>query len=63
MQTLRTLPEPAAVALVRDLGVDVIAVHGAAARAGNPLWDYFSRQEWTRVVKFPDEQFVVMVTR
>jgi hypothetical protein len=63
MQTLRTLPEPAALALVRELGVDVIAVHGASARAGNPLWDYFSHQEWTRVVKFPDEQFVVMVKR
>lgn len=63
MQTLRTLPEPAAVALLRELGVDVIAVHGAAARAGNPLWDYFSQQEWTRVVKFPDEEFVVMVRR
>ena len=63
MRTLRTLPEPAAVALVRELGVDVIAVHGATARAGNPLWDFFSKQEWARVVKFPNDEFVVMVAR
>ncbi len=41
MRTLNTLPAPAAVSLVRDLGVDVIAVHGPAAFAGNPLWDFF----------------------
>jgi len=63
MRTLRTLPEPAAVTLVRELGVDLIAVHGAAAHAGNPLWDFFSQQDWTRVVKFPDDEFVVMVKR
>ena len=53
----------AAVSLVRELGVDVIAVHGAAAHAGNPLWDFFSQQDWTRVVKFPNDEFVVMVKR
>ena len=63
MKTLRTLPEPAAVALVRELGVDLIAVHGVSARPGNPLWDFFSTQDWARVVKFPDEEFVVMVVR
>ena len=63
MRILGTLPEPAAVSLVRELGVDVIAVHGAAAHAGNPLWDFFSQQDWTRVVKFPNDEFVVMVKR
>jgi ABC-type transport system involved in multi-copper enzyme maturation permease subunit len=63
MRILGTLPEPAAVSLVRQLGVDLIAVHGAAARAGNPLWDFFSRQEWARVIRFPNGEFVVMVTR
>jgi hypothetical protein len=63
MRILRTLPAPAAVSLTRELGVDVIAVHGASARAGNPLWDFFSRQDWARVVKFPNDEFVVMVAR
>ena len=63
MRILRTLPEPTAVNLVRELGVDVIAVHGAAARAGNPLWDFFSQQDWIRVVKFPNDEFVAMVVR
>lgn len=63
MRTLNTLPEPAAVNLVRELGVDVIAVHGAAAHAGNPLWDFFSQQDWTRVVRFPNDEFVVMMKR
>jgi hypothetical protein len=63
MRTLRTLPEPAAVALVRELGVDIIAVHGVSAHAGNPLWDFFSQQDWARVVPLPTGEFVVMVTR
>jgi hypothetical protein len=63
MRILNTLPEPAAVRLVRELGVDLIAVHGATARAGNPLWDFFSRQDWARVVKLPNDEFVVMVAR
>ena len=63
MRTLNTLPEPAAVRLVRDLGVDVIAVHGAAAHAGNPLWDFFTRQDWAGVVRLPTEEFVVMLKR
>ena len=51
------------VRLLREMRVDVIAVHGAAAHAGNPVWDFFSTQEWTRVVRFPNDEFVVLVTR
>jgi hypothetical protein len=62
MRTLNALPDPAAVRLLREMRVDVIAVHGAAAHAGNPVWDFFSTQEWTRVVRFPNDEFVVLVT-
>ena len=63
MRVLNTLPDPAATTLVRELGVDVIAVHGAAAHPGNPLWDFFARQDWTSVVRFPNDEFVVMIKR
>jgi hypothetical protein len=63
MRTLNALPDPAAVRLMRELGVDVIAVHGAAAHAGNPVWDYFSQQDWAAVFRFPNDEFVVMVKR
>ena len=63
MKVLNRLPDADAVALVRELGVDVIAVHGAAAHAGNPLWDFFSGQEWAGVVRFPNDEFVVMIKR
>ena len=63
MRTLNALPDPAAVSLMREIGVDVVAVHGAAAHAGNPVWDFFSRQDWASVVKFPNDEFVVLVKR
>ena len=62
MRTLNALPDPAAVSLLREMKVDVIAVHGAAAHAGNPVWDFFSHQAWARVVRFPNDEFVVLVT-
>jgi hypothetical protein len=63
MRVLNTLPDPAAVRLVRELGVDLIAVHGAAAGPGNPLWEFFSRQEWADVVRCSSDDFVVLVKR
>jgi len=61
MRTLNTLPDPTAVAVLRDLRVDVVAVHGAAARAGNALRDYFSQQEWSSIVALPNGEFVVLL--
>ena len=46
MQHARHAAGSAAVACCARLGVDVIAVHGAAARAGAPLLDFFSQQSW-----------------
>ena len=63
MRILNALPDPAAVSLMREMGIDVIAVHGATAHAGNPLWDFFSRQDWSRVVALSTGEFVVMVKR
>ena len=63
MRTLSRLPDPAAVSLLRDLGVDVLAVHEANAHAGNPLFDFFSRQDWARVVRLPTDEFVVLLKR
>ena len=63
MRILGTLPDPAAVALLRQIGVDVVAVHGATARAGGPLLEFFSQQSWARVVRLPNDEFVVLVTR
>ncbi len=63
MRTLSALPDPAAVALLREMGVDVIAVHGVSAYAGNALWDFFSQQEWSRVVALSTGEFIVMVTK
>ena len=61
MRTLATLPDPAAVALVREIGVDVIAVHGAAAGAGGPLRDLLTHQSWARIVRLPTDEFVVLL--
>lgn len=63
MKTLNALPDPSALRLVHEMGVDVIAVHGAAAHAGNPLWDYFSQQDPASLVRFPNDEFVVLVNR
>ncbi len=63
MRVLGTLPDPAAVALLRQIGVDVLAVHGATARAGGPLLEFFSQQSWARVVHLPNDEFVVLMTR
>ena len=63
MKTLGTLPDPAAVSLMREIGVDMIAVHGGTARAGGPLLEYFSHQDWAAVVRLPTDEYVVMVKR
>jgi hypothetical protein len=63
MRVLNTLPAPAALRLLVDLGVDVIAVHGSAGHRGNPLFDFFSQQDWTSVVSLPGDEFVVLIDR
>lgn len=63
MRILNTLPAAPAIQLVRDLGVDVIAVHGRAARSDTGVRDFFSRQEWSSVVPFPTGEFVVLIER
>jgi len=62
MTMLNKLPDPAAVQLLRDLGVDVVAVH--RAEAGNPkLREFFDHQPWATVTPLPTEEYVVQINR
>jgi len=62
MTTLNTLPDPAAVQLLRDLKVDVVAVHrGAADNA--VLRDFFEKQPWAEITPLPAGEYVVQITR
>jgi hypothetical protein len=60
MRVLNTLPSDEAIQMLRDFGVEVIAVH---ARAPNrdELREFFTRQPWARVVSLPNAEFVVLV--
>jgi hypothetical protein len=60
MQTLGALPEPKAVRLLLELGVDIVAVHGAAG-SRRILFDFFSQRPWAGVVPLPDGEFVVVI--
>jgi len=62
MTTLNTLPAPAAVKLLADLGVDVVAVHRGTAQSG-ALRDFFERQPGAAVSPLPDGEFLVLLTR
>jgi hypothetical protein len=62
MATLNTLPEPAAVQLLRELGVDIVAVHRAEAK--NPvLREFFEHQRWASVTPLSTGEYVVQITR
>lgn len=63
MTILNALPAPGSVALLRQLNVDVVAVHGVAARRGTPLFDFFSAQPWAHVIRFPAGGFVALIDR
>jgi len=60
MRVLNTLPSDAALQMVRDVGVEVIAVH---AREPNraALREFFAQQSWSRIVPLPNEEFVVLL--
>jgi hypothetical protein len=62
MTTLNTLPDPKAVQLLRELHVDVVAVHRGAA--DNPvLRGFFERQLWATVTPLPAGEYVVLIQR
>ena len=62
MKTLNTLPDPAAVQMLFDLGVDVVAVHRGEARK-NGLLEFFDRQPWAAISRLADGEYVVMIDR
>jgi hypothetical protein len=62
MATLNRLPDPAAVTLLRDLGVDVVAVHRGAAENGT-LRDFFDRQPWATISPIPGGEYLVLISR
>jgi hypothetical protein len=60
MTTLNTLPDPTAVQLLRDLKVDIVAVHrGAADNAA--LRGFFEKQLWAAVSPLPSGEYVVLI--
>jgi hypothetical protein len=62
MTTLNTLPDPVAVKLLLDLGVDVVAVHRGAVQNG-ALLDFFDRQPWATVSPLPNGEYVVLIEK
>ena len=62
MATLNRLPDPAAVKLLRNLGVDVVAVHRGAAENGT-LRDFFDRQPWATISPIPGGEYLVLISR
>lgn len=60
MTTLNMLPDAKAVQLLRDLGVDVVAVHRGAA--DNPvLRGFFEKQLWATVTPLPTGEYIVLL--
>ncbi len=62
MATLNRLPQPDAVRLLRDLGVDVVAVHRGAAENG-ALREFFDRQPWATISPLPTGEYLVLIDR
>ena len=62
MTTLNTLPDPKAVQLLMDLGVDVIAVHRGETRK-EPLQQFFDRQPWASISVLPTGEYLVLIDR
>jgi hypothetical protein len=62
MRVLNTLPSDAAVRLLNDLAVDVVAVHRAAP-SRDALREYFERQSWSSVVPLANGEFVALINR
>jgi hypothetical protein len=62
MKTLNTLPDPAAVKLLTELGVDVVAVHRGEPKAGT-LREFFERQQGATISPLPDGEFLVLIDR
>lgn len=59
---LNALPDPKAVQLLMDLGVDVIAVHRGESRK-EPLRQFFDRQPWASINGLPTGEYLVMIDR
>jgi len=62
MATLNTLPDPTAVQVLFDLGVDVVAVHRSAAQDA-ALLNFFDRQPWATVSPLPGGEYLVLIKR
>jgi hypothetical protein len=62
MTTLNALPDAHAVKVLFDLGVDVVAVHGIAAKQ-TPLREFFDRQPWASMVTFGTGEYIVIIDR
>jgi hypothetical protein len=62
MTTLNSLPDEAAVKMLFDLGVDVIAVHRIAATQ-TPIREFFDRQPWANIVTLATGEYLVLIDR
>jgi hypothetical protein len=62
MKELNTLPAPAAVRLMLDLDVDVLAVHRGTAQSAAIL-DHFKRQSWARIIPLSGDEFLVVIDK
>jgi len=62
MTTLNMLPDPKAVQLLMDLGVDVIAVHRGENRK-EPLQQFFDRQPWASISVLSTGEYLVLIDR
>jgi len=64
MEVLNTLPSVRAVNIVLSLSVEVIALHGTAARDGpGSVAEFFANQPWSTVTRLPNGDAVVVVDR
>jgi hypothetical protein len=64
MEVLNTLPSVPGVNTVLSLGVDVIALHGAAAADGpSSVTAFFARQAWAAVTRLPNGEAVVVIDK
>jgi hypothetical protein len=60
MTILNALPDPKAVTLLMELGVDVVALHRGETRK-ETLIQFFDRQPWATISSLPTGEYVVLI--
>jgi len=60
METLNALPDPEAVQMLKDLGVDVVAIHRGELRK-EVFVQFFDRQPWASVNVLPTGEYIVRI--